>query len=210
MSFVTQQQMIRLSEAVKSAELSYEMERIVAQRMGKSAPVRHKCFIAYHGDDIDAVTTFVENFNDVFIPRVVGASDSDHFKDPINSTDEDYIKEQIGSRYLTDSTVTILFVGKCTWARKFVDWELASSLRDGSVNKLNGLMAITPSDRSVHRIPDRFGDNLDKTAKYARLYYYPTSESELRDNIEDAYAARTSRRSLIVNSRGLRKLDAAC
>ena len=34
--------------------------------------MRHKCFLTYHAADIDEVTSFVEDFNGVFIPRVVG------------------------------------------------------------------------------------------------------------------------------------------
>jgi hypothetical protein len=152
----------RLCEAVRKAEQSYAVAKAVAANRGTTAAVRHKCFIAYHGADIDGVTEFVETFNEVFIPRVLGVSDSDHFKDPVNSVDEDYIKAQIGSKYLSDSTVTILYLGKCAWARKYVDWELSSSLRNNNVNKRNGLMAITPSDRSVNSLPARFADNWAK------------------------------------------------
>ncbi len=173
--------------------------------------VRHKCFVAYHGADIDAVTDFVETFNDVFIPRVVGVSDSDHFKDPIDSKDEEYIKAQIGSKYLSDSSVTILFVGNCTWARKYVDWELSSTLRDDLVNKRNGLLAITPADNSHNKLPDRFSDNYVKDGEsYARYQYYPTSTSLLRGWIEDAFGARTTRAHLIKNTRSLRRLDSSC
>src|SRR4051794_1135680 len=109
----TDYQRKRLVEAVNKAETSYVLAKAAAARARTLAPVRHKCFITYHGADIDAVTNFVEKYADVFIPRVIGASDSDHFKDPVTSQDEDYIKQQIGSKYLTDSTVTILFMGEC-------------------------------------------------------------------------------------------------
>ena len=132
------QKIERPNKLVQMAELSYAAAKRVAASRGTSAAVRHECFISYHGADIDGVTDFVEQFNDVFIPRVVGASDSDHFKGPVTSEDEDYIKAQIGSRYLADSTVTILYVGACAWTRKYVDWELSSSLRNDPVNKRNG------------------------------------------------------------------------
>lgn len=201
----------RLREAVQKAELSYEFAKRAAAREGRTAPVRHKCFISYHGADIDAVTGFVEDYDDVFIPRVVGVSDSDHFKDPVNSEDEEYIKAQIGAKYLSDSTVTILYVGQCAWARKYVDWELSSSLRNSPINKRNGLMAITPADRSTNTLPSRFADNwAQDDSKYARYYYYPTTASSLRDWIEDAFKARDSRASLIDNSRALRKINSQC
>lgn len=201
----------RLLEAVTRAELSYELAKRAASRQGRAARVRHKCFISYHAADIAGVTSFVETFNDVFLPRVVGVSDSDHFKDPVNSEDEDYIKSEIGSKYLSDSTVTILYVGKCAWARKYVDWELSSSLRNAPVNRRNGLLAITPADRSTNRLPDRFADNwAENGSRYARYYYFPQSADNLRSWIEDAFQTRDSRAHLINNKRALRKINSAC
>ncbi len=206
----TDYQRKRLLEAVQKAETSYALAAAAATRAGTARPVRHKCFITHHGADIDAVSAFVETYAEVFIPRVIGVSDSDHFQDPVSSRDEEYIKSQIGSKYLSESTVTILFVGQCTWARKFVDWELSSTLKDGTVNKRNGLMAITPPDRFENTLPTRFSDNWSGSEKYARYYYYPTSAGELRSWIEDAYQARTSRAHLINNSRALRRINTPC
>lgn len=207
----SEQQRKRLFEAVTRAEASYVLAKQAAARQGRTAPVRHKCFISYHGADIVGVTDFVEKFNDVFIPRVVGASDSDHFIDPVSSEDEEYIKQQIGSKYLSDSTVTILYVGQCTWARKYVDWELSSSLRNDTVNKRNGLLALTPADRSTNKLPSRFTDNWsDDGSRYARYYYYPQSADSLRAWIEDAFIARDTRSSLINHARALRKINSAC
>ena len=207
----TDDQQKRLLEAVQKAELSYEFAKMTAVRERRPAPVRHKCFISYHGVDIGGVTNLVEAFNDVFIPRVLGVSDSDQFKDPVNSQDEEYIKSQIGAKYLSDSTVTILYVGQCTWARKYVDWELSSSLRGDPVNRRNGLMAITPADQSTNRLPTRFADNwATDDSKYGRYYYYPRSEASLRACIEDAFQARESRAKLIDNTRALRKINSQC
>jgi hypothetical protein len=202
----------RLESLAASSERDYTFAvHAAAARGAQPPPVRHKCFISYHSVDIDGVTKFIEDFNQVFIPRVIGVSDSDHFKDPIGSEDEEYIKSQIRAKYLSDSTVTILYVGSCAWARKYVDWELSSSLRNTSVSKRNGLMAITPADKSTNKLPDRFRDNCSEDGgKYARYYYYPTTESSLRDQIEDAFKARNARSDLVNNSRALRKNNSAC
>lgn len=206
-----QQQRKRLFDAVAKAEVSYEQAKQAAARQGLAAPVRHKCFVSYHGADIVGVTDFIETFSDAFIPRVVGISDSDHFEDPVSSEDEEYIKSQIGSKYLSDSTVTILYVGSCTWARKYVDWELSSSLRNDPVNKRNGLLALTPADRSTNKLPARFADNWAKDgSRYARYHYYPQSATDLRNWIEDAFKGRDSLFRLINNSRGLRKINSTC
>lgn len=207
----TYDQQKRLRDAVQKAERSYELAKQAAARQGRATLVRHKCSISYHGADIDGVTDFVEEFSDTFIPKIVGASDDDHFKDPVDSHDEEYIKSQIGARCLSDSTVTVLYIGRCTWARKYVDWELSSSLRNEPVNKRNGLMAIRPANRSTNTLPTRFTDNWSKDhASYARYYYYPQSEPSLRRWVEDAFTARDTRASLIDNARSLRRANSQC
>jgi hypothetical protein len=103
-------------------------------------PTRHKCFVSYHADDADEVTDFIDDFGHVFIPRVIGVSDEDDF---IDSSDVDYVMDCIREKYLTDSTVTIVLVGKCTWARRYVDWEIYSTLRNDKKNRRSGLMAVT-------------------------------------------------------------------
>lgn len=64
----------------------------------------------------------------------------------------------IRDKYLADSTVTIVLVGHCTWARRYVDWEVYSSLRRDRNNRLNGLLAITlplTAEYWGKRLPDR-------------------------------------------------------
>jgi hypothetical protein len=99
--------------------------------------------------------------------------------------------------YLTHSTVTIVLLGGCTWARKFVDWELSSSLRNDTANRRSGLLAIPlPSRDNTATLPDRVGDNWgqgDESESYACFRAYPASTARLRDDIEDAFAARTSK-----------------
>jgi hypothetical protein len=207
------EKLVRLSGLVDVAESRYKTAQVNAKSSGTTTPVRHKCFICYHGADIDAVTNFVESYEDVFIPRVVGVTDSDHFGDPINSKDEEYIKSQIAQKYFWDSTVTILYVGKCTWSRKYVDWELSSSLRNDTNNKRNGLLAITPQDNNHNTTPSRLQDNYRKdnlAQSYARYNYYPTSESELRGYIQDAFDARDARASFIKNTRALMRANSVC
>ncbi len=106
---------------------------------------KRKVFISYHHDhDQDEVEAFLDEFGDSFIAKVIGVSDDDDF---IDSKDSDYIMRRIREKYLTDSTVTIVMIGSCTWSRKYIDWEIASTLRDDTNNKRSGLLAITlPSE----------------------------------------------------------------
>lgn len=172
---------------------------------------RHKCFVSYHVADIDEVTKFLDDYATEFIPRSVGVTEEDDF---VDSTDQDYIKRRIREEYLTDSTVTIVLLGGCTWSRKFVDWELSSSLRNDSSNRRSGLLAIPlPSRNNTARLPDRVGDNWvdgNVAKSYACYRSYPTSAARMRSDIEDAFGARTSKSDKVDNSRALKMGNSAC
>src|SRR6056297_2546912 len=102
------------------------------------AIVRRKCFVSYHHEDQAEVNKFITDFDheqDCFISRGLGQEMTD---DIIDSTNTDYVMSQIRKRFLSDSTVTIVLLGKCTWARRYVDWELQSSLRRGENTTPNG------------------------------------------------------------------------
>jgi hypothetical protein len=173
--------------------------------------VRHKCFVSFHQADELEVEKFIEAFESVFIPRVLGVSDED--VELIDSTDTGYVMDQIREKYLTDSTVTIALVGKCTWARRYVDWEVYSTLRNDSKNRRSGLLAITlPSaaDYSGKKLPPRVDDNVNGSDGYARWYKYPASASSLQSCIEEAFQARTSKASLIDNTRERKKYNSQC
>lgn len=169
-----------------------------------SSYTRHRCFISYHHDDEAEVSDFINTFDhghDVLISRGIGASMPG---DVINSTDRDYIMQRVRDLYLNDSTVTIVMIGRCTWARKFVDWEVAASLRNTANSRRNGLMAITlPSvaDYTARKLPPRVDDNVIGEDGYARWWKYPTSTASLSNWIEIAFAARTEKAHLVENGR---------
>jgi hypothetical protein len=175
-------------------------------------PTRRKCFVSYHAADDSEVAEFVDTFGAVFIPKVIGVSDSDPF---VDSEDTDYIMDRIREKYLTDSTVTMVLVGRCTSARKYVDWEVYSSLRNDRNNRRNGLLAISLPSRGKGVLPARVSDNVERDSAgddvgYARWYVSPKTESALRRWIEDAFTARTTRTGLIKNTRARRTYNSPC
>lgn len=195
----------KLQETIELREASLAKSLTDAQKA-----VRHKCFVSFHHADQDEVAKFIEDFEDAFIPKVLGISDEDDF---IDSDDTDYVMDQIREKYLTDSTVTIVLAGKCTWARRYVDWEVYSTLRNDTNNRRSGLMAVTlPSaaNYSGQQLPPRVSDNVDNDKKYARCLKYPTSVSNLQSEIEKAFLARTSKAHLIVNTRERQKKNSSC
>jgi len=175
-----------------------------------SDTTRHRCFVSYHVDDEDEVNDFLDDFGDQIIATVVGVTADDDF---VDSDDTDYIMNQIRERYLGNTTVTIVLVGECTWTRKFVDWEVYSSLRKYKGYPLSGLVAITlPSIANLQgrRLPARVDDNVNDDKLYARWMKYPTSKAGLRSMVQEAFDARTSKAHLIDNSRARRQNNSAC
>jgi len=164
--------------------------------------VARKCFISYHASDKAAVDKFLSDFKGNFIHR---GSDMDG--DIINSTNTDYVMSRIRDRFLEDSTVTILLVGRCTWARKYVDWELQSSLRQPENGNPNGLVAIQ-IDINAFKLPDRA--QLNRDSGYMKFYKYPVSSASLENMIEEAFNARTKHSNKIVNRRDRYTINRQC
>jgi len=176
--------------------------------------VRHKVFISYHHDDQDEVEEFIETFDHerkVFITRGVGV---DIEQDIIDSDDTDYVMHRIRELYLKDSTVTIVLIGKCTWARRYVDWEIQASLRHGETVTANGLLGIVLSSGGQKpKAPERLSKNIAKKNNYeayANWYWYPQRKDTLANWIEDAFQARTSRANLIVNPKDRFNYNRTC
>lgn len=176
------------------------------------ATVRRKCFISYHHADQSAVNQFVRDFDheyDTFIARGLG---EEMPGDVIQSTNTDYVMSQIRRRFLAGSTVTIILMGRCTWSRRYVDWELQSSLRRGDYRMPNGLLGIKLP--SFGGLPPRFEQNLSSNWPavdcYARHMDYPATTSDLVAGIEAAYLRRTTHAHLISNPRDRMSYNRQC
>lgn len=170
---------------------------------------RRRVFISHYKGDRIEVDAFIKEFTTVFIPKVLGANDNDDF---INSTNTDYVMQRIREKYLGDSTVTIVLIGSCTHSRRYVDWEIKSSLRQGQYTP-NGLIGIVlPSKGNSAHLPPRMKANWTKVESdcYARYRPYPSTAQQLANWIEDAYQARTSRAHLIQNSQDMMKYNGVC
>lgn len=174
--------------------------------------VKHRVFISHYRGDRTEVDAFIQNFSNkekVFTPYVLGANDNDDF---INSSDPAYVMTQIRKKYLQDTTVTIVLIGSCTHSRRYVDWEIKSSLRQGEYTP-NGLIGIIlPSQGNSVHLPPRFRANWEENHIdcYARYYIYPQSANTLGGWINDAYNARTARAKFITNSQDMMKYNAKC
>lgn len=173
-------------------------------------PTRRKCFISYHHADQAYVDAFVKHFDDnhgLFIARQLGSMP----EDVINSNDTDYVMRRIREDYIADSTVTIVLMGKCTWARRYVDWEIQASLRSGPAITPNGLLGIKLP--TFTQFPDRFNSNLRGQGQidcYARWLTWDNMSQNLWQSIDDAFTRRTSHSNYIVNPRERMSYNRQC
>lgn len=165
----------------------------------------HKVFISYHHADDIAVKEFVDKYSNtykVFTPKIVG----EQYGTEIESDDAEYTMRKIRENYLTDSTVTIVLIGKETYKRKYVDWEIASTLRNDPNNKRSGLIGIfLPGCNKFNTmIPERLLDNI--RSGYAECYDSNNcSWITLERWIEDAYHKRNDSNYKVDNGRKLYK-----
>ena len=108
----------------------------------------HKVFISYHHKNDQFYKKELIKFGKtlgVFIDRSVDtASISEDLSDQA-------IRQKIRDEYLQDSTVTVLLVGTVTKGRKHIDWEIYSSMFDGTKNKKSGILVVNlPSTQCTY------------------------------------------------------------
>ena len=158
---------------------------------------RRKAFISYHDtdEDRDYKKRFLQKAKNVIIDKSVNTGD-------IIDSDlkVETIRQKIRDDYIRDATVTIVLIGPCTWQRKHVDWEIASSLSKTKRNSRCGVLGILlPThpdfDRktlNLRRIPQRLADNCGGENPYAIIYRWPKyrAERRLRHWVEQAFSRR--------------------
>lgn len=164
---------------------------------------RHKVFISYHHDNDQRFYDKLDAMfgGDYFINGSVKDGDID------DSLQDETIRQKIRDDYLRTTTVTLVLIGTETAKRKYVDWEISSSLRDTSYNPRSGLLGIVlptvPRDYfgkvPEEYIPPRLLDNVKKG--YANLYNWPTSPYEFSRWIDIAFQAKDNPYCLPDNSR---------
>ena len=158
---------------------------------------RHKVFVSYHHDgDEGYKNTFCRMLGTDIIDKSVEDGDIN----PYVKTET--IRQKIRDEFIADATVTVVLVGKCTWQRKHVDWEIGSSLRDTKKNSRCGLLGILlpshyDSGKDNYRrklIPPRLADNCGDNDSFASIYKWPEpwSTDRVRRWIHAAFKRRSS------------------
>lgn len=99
----------------------------------------HNVFISYHHDNDqyykEVLVAMGRHFS-AFVDRSVDTGDISE------DLPDEAIRRRIRDGYLRQTTVTIVLVGTQTKYRKHVDWEIHSSMYDGSVNHRSGIIVV--------------------------------------------------------------------
>jgi len=143
---------------------------------------KHKVFISYHHDNDQWYKNELLRLNKLHNIFIDGSVDTGDIDDRL---DNETIRQIIRDNYLKDTTVTILLVGTETKDRKYIDWELKSSMINGAVNKKSGILVINlPSTGSTYYTATHSGEkekvhpennswmSIDTRAEYERRYPY--------------------------------------
>ena len=140
---------------------------------------KYKVFISYHHkEDEEYKRRLVQALSSKAIDKSVSPGDI-HPEQIL--TDE--IRRRIRDEHIAGAEVTIVLIGKCTWQRKHVDWEISASLIDRRNNNRNGLVGIIlpthpdyrkrPEKRDPHLIPPRLAGNISGESPFAVVYDWP-------------------------------------
>lgn len=174
-------------------------------------------FLSFHqSDELEAniwCRRFGGYFNEI---RTLGLDElGDDFAEHINSGDSDYVMRCIREKKIAGTSCTVVLIGKCTWARRYVDWEIAATLRNFTDSARGGLIGVqlpSASDHGWSTLPPRLGLNISSAngvdTGYARFYPPAPSNDSIVRWVDDAVARRDemepasgSTSDLMVNNR---------
>lgn len=155
---------------------------------------RHRVFVSYYHEEDQGYRELFENLfadiHDIMVSESVEIGDID----PNLKTDT--IHQIIRDEYLRASTVTVVLVGAHTWQRKFVDWEIGSSIRQTKYNPRSGLLGIllptypgyATNTYDPYTIPPRLYDNIE--CEFAKIYKWSNDAHKVQDWIHEAFKRR--------------------
>jgi hypothetical protein len=176
-------------------------------------------FLSYHQrDELEAsifCRRFDQYFNDI---RILGSHElGDEYAEHINSGDADYVMRQIREKQIAGTSCTVVLIGQCTWSRRFVDWEIAATLRNSDDDPRGGLIGVQLPSALANRwsqLPDRLTLNISTVAGveagYARFYGPAPSDDSIAQWVEDAVARRDSMDPAVGSTRDLAADDKHC
>lgn len=158
------------------------------------AEVKRRIFISFqHEDRLKAKGFNLLRWNKNVDVEFIGR----HLLDPVDSTNERYIKDKIKEQ-LYGTSVTVILIGKKTCYSKWVQWEIEQSL---SKECPNGILGVRLSEDA--KLPD--GSPVGEALKEAGAEIVDWGPHELGEAIERAAIAAGRIRAI---ARGIVSRDA--
>jgi len=156
--------------------------------------VRRRVFFSYcHGDDqewYDLASAEFCDWLEAFTDRSLD--------EPVRSNDSEYVNRRIREDRIVGSSVTIVLCGARTYGRKYVDWEIRSTL-----HHCHGLVAIAlPSARiedGKYIVPRRLNANI-QSGYAVWMGEWTWDLATWKWAVEEAYNRSTSLADQIDNS----------
>ncbi|MYB50474.1 MAG: hypothetical protein F4X72_14620 [Dehalococcoidia bacterium] len=156
---------------------------------------RHKVFVSYHHEnDQEYKDLLVEEMAADIVDRSVEDGDIDE------RLRTEAIWEKIRDEHIAEATVLLVLIGRHTWSRKFVDWEIGSALNKSRNNSRCGVLGIVLPDHpdygrrqlDPNLLPQRLAANIGGEDPYVRAYHWPGdgSLSVIRDWVDVAFQRR--------------------
>jgi len=155
---------------------------------------RHNVFISYYHDED-------QRYKDRFV-RMIGSNIVDKSVNLGDIIDEnrptEAVLQRIREDYIAQVSVTVVLIGRCTWQRKYVDWEIGASLRDTVTNPRCGLLGILlPNHPDFGKrksqpplVPPRLEENCGGETPFACIYDWSGDAIEIRGWIHVAFLRR--------------------
>ena len=141
---------------------------------------KRRVFVSYHhGGDQATFDHFCHQFcdtYDVFSDRSLDGR--------VRSNDSEYVGRRIREDFIFGSSVTIVLCGRETWKRKYVDWEIHSTLHYQHALLGIGLQSNPPGVDGKISVPSRLFDNWE--SGYAHWMSWTDSAGSLAAALEAA------------------------
>lgn len=156
-----------------------------------------KVFISYHRADTKAREHIEDLLKDNNIPFYAVPKDVN-----LDGEHHQYIKDTI-LQGMNDCDVLLCIVGKDTYTRPHVDWELHEALK-GNIHTRRGILAVMLEKRGDSKnnidyatFPNRLEDNED----YIVIEQYASLQDRLKDALDKALDNRRNKDMQVNNSR---------
>ena len=171
------------------------IEKTKLRRPNSPITTQHKVFISFHNCDLKWKERFAEKMDGRIIDESV---DTGEIVDSNKKVAD--VRRIIREDFIRPATVTVVLIGRKTWQRKHVDWEIGASLLARNHNRRNGLVGIVLPDHPSYGsnqinprlIPPRLAANCYGDDPFAKVYDWPDpfAPAQVQRAIAEAFHRR--------------------